>query len=631
MKRMIMLKCFILTLLGGFVLEVVVHAQDQSGFISIDCGLAEDSNYTDDTTGIAYSTDAAFIDTGLSNSILSEFITNSLELQLWTVRSFPEGSRNCYNLSAAQGKGKKYLIRAAFMYGNYDNQDQVPKFELHLGADLWDTVEPENASTIIKKEIIHVPLSNYIYVCLVNTNFGTPFISALELRLLSYSMYPTQSELESLASFSRLDFGSSSTTKQVVRYPDDFYDRIWFPFNTPADWVSLSTSLAINTANIYEPPFTVMSTCCNAARSNQTREFNICLDNKLWFGPLDPVFLSTSTIFSTTWGSKAVFDYSFVKTQKSDLQPIINALEIYIVKRFLESQTDEDDAFFSISVSPSPVSVSAIVNIKSLYGVMRNWQGDPCAPKAYLWEGLDCSYNGHDPPRIIYLNLSSSGLTGVIPPFISNLTLIQSLDLSNNSLTGPLPEFLSQLRFLKVLNLKGNKFSGPIPVELIERAKNGSLSLRTCPIEGGTYVSKVIGTPGYLDPEYYETNRLNEKSDVFSFGIVLLELITGRPAIAKREEKGRHILQWVNFMLETRDIGNIIDPRLEGEFDTNSVWKAVKVAMACVSHTSIKRPTMTLVLMELKECLAAEKAGREAHESDLKDIIGMMDGEIGPW
>lgn len=43
------------------------------------------------------------------------------------------------------------------------------------------------------------------------------------------------------------------------------------------------------------------------------------------------------------------------------------------------------------------------MNIKSKYVVKRNWQGDPCVPIAYLWQGLNCSYSEYDPPRITSL------------------------------------------------------------------------------------------------------------------------------------------------------------------------------------------------------------------------------------
>lgn len=47
--------------------------------------------------------------------------------------------------------------------------------------------------------------------------------------------------------------------------------------------------------------------------------------------------------------------------------------------------------------------VNAIMNLKSLYGLKKNWQGDPCAPRGYLWEGLNCSYPNDDSPRITSL------------------------------------------------------------------------------------------------------------------------------------------------------------------------------------------------------------------------------------
>lgn len=95
---------------------------------------------------------------------------------------------------------------------------------------------------------------------------------------------------------------------------------------------------------------------------------------------------------------------------------------------------------------------------------------------------------------------------------------------------------------------------------------------------------------------------MNEKSDVFSFGVVLLELITGQPAVTKTEDK-IHIIQWVSSLLLQREVKDIVDPRLQGEFDIDSAKKALDTAMACVAPASINRPTMSHVVMELKQCL----------------------------
>lgn len=91
---------------------------------------------------------------------------------------------------------------------------------------------------------------------------------------------------------------------------------------------------------------------------------------------------------------------------------------------------------------------------------------------------------------------------------------------------------------------------------------------------------------------YYTSTRLTEKSDVYSFGVVLLVLITGQPAITKYDNDNIHICQLVNLKLAAGDINNIVDPRLLGDFDINSAWKSVELAMACVSRTPSRRPTI---------------------------------------
>ncbi|KAF3507192.1 hypothetical protein F2Q69_00003968 [Brassica cretica] len=125
---------------------------------------------------------------------------------------------------------------------------------------------------------------------------------------------------------------------------------------------------------------------------------------------------------------------------------------------------------------------------------------------------------------------------------------------------------------------------------------------RSFPVEGETHVSTVVaGTPGYLDPEYYRTNWLNEKSDVYSFGIVLLEIITNQPVINQNREKP-YIAEWVGVMLTEGDIQNIVDPKLHGDYDSGSVWRAVELAMSCLNPSSARRPTMSEVVTELNEC-----------------------------
>uniref|UniRef100_A0A803QVU8 Protein kinase domain-containing protein n=2 Tax=Cannabis sativa TaxID=3483 RepID=A0A803QVU8_CANSA len=136
---------------------------------------------------------------------------------------------------------------------------------------------------------------------------------------------------------------------------------------------------------------------------------------------------------------------------------------------------------------------------------------------------------------------------------------------------------------------------------------------RVFPTDTGTHVSTVVaGTPGYLDPAYHITNRLNETSDIYSYGVVLLEIITNQPAIIKvnesTDDERIHISRWVSSTIDNGAITSIVDPRLQGGFDNNSAWKAVEIGMACVSPTPRKRPSMSEVVNGLKECLAMELA-----------------------
>jgi serine/threonine protein kinase len=101
---------------------------------------------------------------------------------------------------------------------------------------------------------------------------------------------------------------------------------------------------------------------------------------------------------------------------------------------------------------------------------------------------------------------------------------------------------------------------------------------------------------------YYSSYQLSEKSDIFSFGVVLLEIITGQSPIIDGSEGG-HLKQWVNRKLSRGDIESIVDPRMNREYDINSVWKVTELACKCTEDSYAYRPTMNIVVTELKESL----------------------------
>ncbi|XP_016646981.1 PREDICTED: probable LRR receptor-like serine/threonine-protein kinase At1g51880 [Prunus mume] len=453
-------KQFLFAVLVGFALAALVHSQNQSGFISIDCGLPNNSGYTETTTGINYISDSTFIDTGESKYLSANHDLNYYQ-PYWYVRSFPQGVRNCYKINVTYGT--KYLIRAGFQYGNYDGENKPPGFELHLGANLWDKLNFSTEFNQTTRELIHVTLQDYIHICLVNTNKGVPFISSIELRPLLNTSYKQGPGF--LALVSRYDTGLSTTNDTgSSRYPTDIHDRIWEPYYVSDETeFQLRTSAIMNESyqNVFEIPYAVMSTAVAPKNASHALEFywdspdnnseyyiyfHFAEIEKLrppqhrnlsmiwsggWFPSLFvlPDYLKAVTRFNTRpFSGSTKHSFSILKTGNSTLPPILNAYEIYEAKR----------------------------------------------------EGLNCSYPESRPPRIISLNLSSSDLRGQISPFIANLTMIQALDLSNNDLTGPIPDFLSQMPDLYVLNLGKNKLAGPVPAGLIDRNKYDGLSLSLC-------------------------------------------------------------------------------------------------------------------------------------------------------
>jgi len=161
-------------------------------------------NYSALETGINYISDVNFIDTGVTKKIAATDIRQELQ----HVRSFPIGVRNCYRINVTSGT--KYLIRASFYYGNYDNLNKPPQFDLHFGANVWDTVKFADLSEITDSEIIYTPSQDYIQPCLVNTGKGTPFISVIELRNLHNEVYVTNSAKSVVSPSRRFDEGSTN-------------------------------------------------------------------------------------------------------------------------------------------------------------------------------------------------------------------------------------------------------------------------------------------------------------------------------------------------------------------------------------------------------------------------------------
>ncbi|XP_074368964.1 serine/threonine-protein kinase PCRK1-like [Apium graveolens] len=138
---------------------------------------------------------------------------------------------------------------------------------------------------------------------------------------------------------------------------------------------------------------------------------------------------------------------------------------------------------------------------------------------------------------------------------------------------------------------------------LLDEQWNAKLSdfglARLGPSEGLTHVSTaVVGTMGYAAPEYIQSGRLTSKNDVWSYGVFLYELITGRRPLDKNRPKvEQSLLEWIKpYLSDAKKFRMIIDPRLEGKYSLKAAHKLSIVANRCLSRHPKSRPMMSEVL-----------------------------------
>ncbi|PON45449.1 Tyrosine-protein kinase [Trema orientale] len=130
----------------------------------------------------------------------------------------------------------------------------------------------------------------------------------------------------------------------------------------------------------------------------------------------------------------------------------------------------------------------------------------------------------------------------------------------------------------------------------------GDFGLARWQPDGGKEVeTRVIGTFGYLAPEYAQSGQITEKADVYSFGVVLVELVTGRKAVDINRPKGQQCLtEWARPLLEKLSTEEFVDPRLGSRYSKEEVSNVLQCASLCIRRDPHSRPRMSQVLRILE-------------------------------
>ncbi|XP_057768305.1 inactive protein kinase SELMODRAFT_444075-like [Salvia miltiorrhiza] len=129
----------------------------------------------------------------------------------------------------------------------------------------------------------------------------------------------------------------------------------------------------------------------------------------------------------------------------------------------------------------------------------------------------------------------------------------------------------------------------------------GDFGLARVQSDSSSGESRIIGTFGYIAPEYAQTGQVSEKADVYAFGVVLVELLTGRKAVDICRPKGEQCLtEWARPLLEDNGLAKHVDPWLKQCYSEREVEGMLHCASLCLQRDPHLRPSMSQLLRLLE-------------------------------
>ncbi|CAK9202717.1 unnamed protein product, partial [Sphagnum troendelagicum] len=476
-------------------LYIVPGVSGTQGSIFVDCG--SNASYVDKVTNVSWVPDADYITAGENRYVPSAQTNYPNFSEFTTVRYFPDSTaKNCYSFPASTNQ--TYLIRGTFFYGFYDNATTTPSFQMGIDGTIVANVTFNDAATFVYYEFSYVSQlnTNQTFLCLLrDSSNSVPFISAISFSPLPndffYGVSPSQLyEGHYVQTKYRLNFGGN----RFVRYPDDTYDRYWYPEGPNSTFLESTTpppQILMTNHNIDENkispnliPEAVIDTALTTTNGNITNITILIPDNyayqalvMFYYAELNATanatsrqfyaqapqystaFFNVSQLFSAAYATYGPFGYFAGwdiilyrdQTIYSPRGPLVNALEVLEISESV------------MAILTNPADALAIENIKLSYTNLVNWTGDPCVPTPHSW--VTCS-TSDTAPIITEVDLSNYNLVGPISPNFGDLLSLTSLALQYNELNGSLPQQLARLTNLRNLQLQNNMLSGELPAWL---------------------------------------------------------------------------------------------------------------------------------------------------------------------
>uniref|UniRef100_A0A7N0UE48 non-specific serine/threonine protein kinase n=1 Tax=Kalanchoe fedtschenkoi TaxID=63787 RepID=A0A7N0UE48_KALFE len=152
------------------------------------------------------------------------------------------------------------------------------------------------------------------------------------------------------------------------------------------------------------------------------------------------------------------------------------------------------------------------------------------------------------------------------------------------------------------------------------------------PIDGASHITtRVMGTHGYAAPEYLATGHLYVRSDVYGFGVVLLEMLTGLKAVDTNRPSGQHnLIEWAKpWLSDKKKLRKILDPRLENQYPQKGAFQLAQMVQKCLEHDPKNRPSMEDVLERLEQVNLMMERQKEFETSPFYQKSNVIEGRSG--